>query len=63
MKLLELKNKTTVELQKMYAEICDRRFDLQFKVASKQLKNVREIRDVKKTMARINTILKQRDNK
>lgn len=63
MKLKELNDKTTVELQKMHAELCGRRFDLQFKVASKQLKNVRDVRDVKKTLARINTILKQRDNK
>lgn len=63
MKLKELQDKTAVELQKMHAEFSDRRFALQFKVAGKQLKNVREIRDVKKTLARINTILKQRDNK
>jgi len=34
--------------------------DLKFKIASGQLKNVREVRETKKTIAQILTLLRQR---
>jgi len=58
MKLKELKNKTNDELKRLHAEFCEQLQDLQFKVANQQLKNVREIRLKKKTIARILTLLK-----
>ena len=58
MKLKELKNKTDEELTRLHAESCEKLQDLQFKVANQQLKNVREIRLEKKTIARVLTLLR-----
>jgi len=63
MKLRELKDKTSEELQKLYKELCVKRQDLNFKVASKQLKNVRDLRKLKMNIAQILTILKIRGEK
>jgi ribosomal protein L29 len=57
MELKELKNKKISELHKILAEYRDKLRDLRFKDASKQLKNVREIRIVKKTIAKILMLL------
>jgi ribosomal protein L29 len=57
MRLKELKNKTNEELTQLHAEACEQLQDLQFKVANQQLKNVREIRLKKKTIARVLTLL------
>ncbi len=63
MKLRDLKDKSTEELQKLYHDLCVKQQDLNFKVASKQLKNVRDLRKNKITIARILTILKIREAK
>lgn len=63
MKWRELNEKTTEELQKLYKELCIKRQDLNFKVASKQLKNVRDLRNLKTNTAQILTILKIREEK
>jgi large subunit ribosomal protein L29 len=63
MKLKELKQKNKIELKKLLSESSDKLRDLRFRVASRQLKDVRQIRKVKKTIARILTILaNQKDN-
>lgn len=62
MKIRELEKKSSEELEKLYIDFCQKRQQLNFKVASKQLKNVREVRDVRKTIARILTIQKQRQS-
>ena len=61
MKFAELKNKPEAELKKTLSELRDKLRDLRFKTASKQLKNVREVRQIKKTIARILTLLKQKN--
>ena len=58
MELKELKDKTEKELRQLLAESRDKLRDLRFKDANKQLKNVREIRALKKAIARILTLLK-----
>jgi len=58
MKLRDLKLKSKVELEKMLTELCEKRFDFEVKAAGKQLKDVRELRDLKLTVARIKTLLK-----
>jgi ribosomal protein L29 len=63
MKIKELRDKTSVELEKLGRELYGRRLDLQFRAASKQLKNVREFRDLKKTVARTLTLIKEKANK
>jgi large subunit ribosomal protein L29 len=60
MEFKELKNKKTDELHKILVEYRYKLRDLRFKDASKQLKNVREIRVVKKTIARVMTLLNKK---
>ena len=57
MEFKELKQKPTGELKKILSENLEKLRDLRFKVAAKQLKNIREIRVVKKLNARILTLL------
>ena len=61
----ELKKKKESDLHKILAESRDKLRDLNFKDANKQLKNVREIRVVRETIARVLTLLniKKVDNK
>ncbi len=53
----ELKKKKESDLHKILAESRDKLRDLCFKDANKQLKNVREIRKIRQTVARILTLL------
>jgi large subunit ribosomal protein L29 len=62
MKYKELKQKSPTELKKLLTESRDKLRDLRFKVATKQVKNVREIRRVKQQIARILTLLKRKEN-
>ncbi|PKL72360.1 50S ribosomal protein L29 [Candidatus Kuenenbacteria bacterium HGW-Kuenenbacteria-1] len=61
MKIKELKQKSEVELQKLLQESREKLRELRFKIALKQLKKVRNIRDVKKLIARILTLLNKKD--
>lgn len=63
MKIKELIIKNSVELERILKESQEKLRDLRFRVASRQLKNVREIRKIKKTIARILTILNQKAKK
>jgi large subunit ribosomal protein L29 len=53
----ELKIKTENELHRLLAEERDKLRELRFKDSNKQLKNIREIRSLKKTIAKILTVL------
>jgi len=57
MKLSELKNQTVAVLNKELAALREKSRDLRFSVSAKQLKNIREIREVKKNIARILTLI------
>ena len=57
MEFKELKKKSENELHKLLSEQRDKLRDLRFKDASKQLKNVREIREVRKIIAQTLTLL------
>ena len=57
MKYQELQKKSPQELQKMLAESRVSIREMRFKVANDQLKNVREIRGLKKTIAQILLLL------
>ena len=57
MEFKELKKKSENELHKLLSEQRDKLRDLRFKDASKQLKNVREIRKVRKIIAQTLTLL------
>jgi len=58
MKIRELKEKPRAELEMLLKSQQEKLRELRFKVAAKQLKNVREVRHSKKTIARILTLLK-----
>lgn len=62
MDLKELKNKSLGELQKLLAEERARLRDLRFQVAAEQHKQVHELGQSKRTIARILTLLKQENN-
>ncbi|MFA5075809.1 MAG: 50S ribosomal protein L29 [Patescibacteria group bacterium] len=57
MKMKEIKEKNLVELQKLLAASREKLRDLRFKVANKQLKDVREVRTIKQGIARVLTEL------
>jgi ribosomal protein L29 len=60
MKIREIRAKSTQELKEMYEDLTQKLRDLNFKLASGQLKDVREVRKAKKTIAQILTVLKER---
>lgn len=60
MDLKELKNKSEKELHRILAEKRDKLRDLRFKNTGYQLKKVRDIREVRKIIARILTLLNQK---
>jgi len=62
MKIKELKLKSDNELKTLLAESRNNWREMRFKVAQRQLKKVSDIKAVKKTIAQILTILKQRKN-
>lgn len=58
MKISELKQKSKNELQKILIEDREKLRQLRFDLTSGKVKNVREIRKIKKDIARILTIIK-----
>lgn len=61
MKLEEIKAKTNEELAKRLEEAHQELFNLRFRLATKQLVNHREIPRVKREIARLSTILRERE--
>ena len=59
MKTAELRKKDRKELEKTVQELVKKLSDLRFKFSSGKLKNVKEINNSKKEVARILTILKE----
>lgn len=58
MKPSELKQKSKSELQKLLQDSRERLRQLRFDLAAGKVKNVREVRQIKKDIARILTLLK-----
>lgn len=58
MKLIELRQKSKAELKKLLPELRERLRALRFDLASGKVKNVREVRMIKKDIARVLTLLK-----
>ncbi len=61
MKVTELREMTTAELTQKLSESKQELFNLRFQNAINQLDNPKRIGDVKKTIARINTIIHERE--
>ena len=62
MKVNEIKEKTVEELQKMLNDINKDIFSLKFKKATGQLENTMRIRNLKKDVARIKTLIREKEN-
>ncbi len=61
MKITEIKAAATEELKKKLEETHTELFNLRFRLATKQLVNHREIPKVKRRIATIKTILRERE--
>ena len=61
MKTKELRNLQTKELETKLGDLKEELFNLRFRHATGQLENPMRIREVKKTYARIMTILTERE--
>ena len=60
MKTKEIRDLNTDDLKKQIEETHQELFNLRFRLATKQLVNHREVRRVKRNIARLETILKER---
>ncbi|HUU54845.1 MAG TPA: 50S ribosomal protein L29 [Armatimonadota bacterium] len=60
MKAAALREMTTVELQEQLEKDRQELFNLRFQSATQQMENTRRIREVRKNIARILTILSQK---
>lgn len=58
MKITELREKSKSELNKLLQDLRERLRQLRFDLVSGKVKNVREIRKIKKDIARILTIIR-----
>jgi len=59
MKIAELRQKSKEELQKLLQDLREKLRQLRFDLVSGKVKNVREIRKIKKDIARTLTLLKE----
>ena len=62
MKAKELKQKSEKELQRLLQEDREKLRQLRFDLSAGKVKNVREIRKIKKDIARIMTVLGSKNN-
>ncbi|MFH1597475.1 MAG: 50S ribosomal protein L29 [Patescibacteria group bacterium] len=60
MKMKEIREKNDPELKRLLQSQKEKLRSLRFKVSQKQLKDVRQLREVKRDMARLNTETKRR---
>ena len=61
MKVTEIRTLTTESLKEKINESHRELFNLRFRIATKQLANHREINSVKKQIARIQTVIRERE--
>ena len=62
MKINEVRELSMAELEEKLAELKQELFNLRFQKAVNQLENPKKIGDVKKTIARILTIIHEKEN-
>ncbi len=58
-KMAELQKLTMVELQKRLRELKSEHYELRFQKVSGKLENYRRIREIKRDVARVNTLITQ----
>ena len=59
MKIAELRNITPAELSKKVLELQKRLSDIRFKATANQIKNVKEVSNIKKDIARKMTVMNE----
>ena len=62
MKANEIRNLTTTEIEAKINELKDELFNLRFQLATGHLENTGRIREVRKGIARMKTIISEREN-
>jgi large subunit ribosomal protein L29 len=62
MSIADLRELTNEELSESLAEAKEERFNLRFQVATNQLDNTARLRTVKKEIARIRTVMRERES-
>jgi large subunit ribosomal protein L29 len=63
MKTLEIRNLTTAEIEQQLKTLKEELFNLRFQLATGQLENTARIREVRKSIARAKTIVRERELK
>jgi large subunit ribosomal protein L29 len=63
MKALEIRNLTTAEIEQQLKSYKEELFNLRFQLATGQLENPARIREVRKSIARAKTIVRERELK
>ena len=63
MKTTEIRELSAAELDTKWADLKEQLFNLRFQMATGQCENPMKIRDVKKSIARIKTIQRERERK
>ncbi len=63
MKIRELRRKTNKELQEFLVSSRDKLRELRFNLAGGKVKNIREVRQTKRAIARVLTLIKQNEQK
>jgi len=61
MKAKEIRELTTAEIEQNVKSLKEELFNLRFQLATGQLENTARIREVKKSIARLKTIARQRE--
>ncbi|WP_368901741.1 50S ribosomal protein L29 [Oceanobacillus oncorhynchi] len=61
MKAKEIRDLTTAEIEKNVKTLKEELFNLRFQLATGQLENTARIREVRKSIARLKTIVRERE--
>ncbi|HHY46708.1 MAG TPA: 50S ribosomal protein L29 [Firmicutes bacterium] len=61
MRVKEVRDLTSEELEKKLKDLKEELFNLRFQIATGQLDNPMRIREVRKTIARVKTVLRERE--
>jgi large subunit ribosomal protein L29 len=62
MKANEIRDLTTVEIEQKVKSLKEELFNLRFQLATGQLENTARIREVRKSIARMKTVVREREN-
>lgn len=62
MKIEDIRKKTNKELQKLLAEQRDELREVRFKVASRQFKNYKKVNQIKRDIAKVLTVFKEKSS-